>query len=276
MCIRDRCGAVYYLSPSDRFVAAGVQAIGAHWLGFLMSVVLNTDKFFDITEDIAYFAMIAWQFSTIQGEPSLRQQIVYGCAMMWCIRLFAFVGWRVLVRGSDWRFEKLIKSPAYNLFGWTSGGTWCWANGFCLWSLADAAGHTQTALGVLDFAGLVLFGVGFGVEIMADLQKYQFNASFQSGKNDHWIHHGLWGWSRHPNYAGEITLWAGLALMSVSGRTGSWANVVLPLVTPAWSFVFLLFTSLMLLEKRADSKWGNQLRYQAYKRNTPVLFPLMS
>ena len=42
-----------------------------------------------------------------------------------------------LTRRSDWRFDKLITEPAYNLFGWTSGGTWCFLNGFCLWTLAE-------------------------------------------------------------------------------------------------------------------------------------------
>ena len=44
-------------------------------------------------------------------------------------------------------------------------------------------------------------------------------------------------------------------------------------ITPVWSLVFLLFTSLMLLEKRADKKWGRLKRYQEYKKNVPVLFP---
>ena len=48
-----------------------------------------------------------------------------------------------------------------------------------------------------------------------------------------------------------------------------------PQVTPLWSLFFLVFTSLMLLEKRADRKWGGDPEYEAYKRRTPVLFPGM-
>ena len=44
-------------------------------------------------------------------------------------------------------------------------------------------------------------------------------------------------------------------------------------MTPLWSFVFLLFTSLMLLEKRADARWGGRPAYEAYKARTPVLVP---
>ena len=45
------------------------------------------------------------------------------------------------------------------------------------------------------------------------------------------------------------------------------------LVTPVWSFLFLLFTSLMLLEKRADATWGDNPKYKAYKATTPVWLP---
>ena len=65
--------------------------------------------------------------------PSLRQNIIFGLALLWNTRLLAFLGYRIVVRGSDWRFDKLIMSHGYNCFGWTSGGTWCFLNGFCLW-----------------------------------------------------------------------------------------------------------------------------------------------
>jgi hypothetical protein len=52
--------------------------------------------------------------------------------------------------------------------------------------------------------------------------------------------------------------------------------VGLCLVTPLWSLLFLTFTSLMLLEKAADKKWGRLKAYKAYKQRTPVLFPGLS
>jgi hypothetical protein len=47
-------------------------------------------------------------------------------------------------------------------------------------------------------------------------------------------------------------------------------------VSPLWSFFFLFFTSLMLLEKGGDKKWGHLKAYQEHKASTPVLFPLVS
>jgi steroid 5-alpha reductase family enzyme len=106
----------------------------------------------------------------------------------------------------------------------------------------------------------------------AAVRRYRFNAAFPSGRNSKWIDVGLWSRSRHPNYFGETTLWFGLALVCLSGAPTAYSLGVCA-VTPIWSFAFLLFTSLMLLEKRSDAKWGTDPKYLAYKARTPVWMP---
>ena len=255
----------------NRYSYMGLFNVAVHWLGFAIALRIRTVKYFDITEDVGYFASICCSYATITSvPPSPRQTIVYACALLWCLRLGVFVGYRVFVRGSDWRFEKLNMAKAYQFFGWTSGGTWCWANGFCLWHVADQLGGTP--LGWLDAAGLAVFTFGLLFELLADVQKYRFNRAHASGANRHWIDSGLWALCRHPNYFGETTLWLGLSLTCMSARLSPYSAAVC-LVTPAWSFVFLLFTSLMLLEKRSDAKWGSNPKYRRYKALTPVWLP---
>ena len=184
----------------------------------------------------------------------------------------------------------VIQAPAYNLFAWTTGGTWCWANGFCLWVLTSNA-QDKKDLDVLDYIGVFFFVVGLSIETMADLQKYNFNKNHVSGSNAKWISGGLWGWSRHPNYVGEITLWFGLSLIclggvsSISRQNKNIVRMGLVLVTPIWSMFFLIFTSLMLLEKSGDVKFGRKgerkktgykkaiRQWNLYKQKTPILFP---
>ena len=221
---------------------------------------------------VGYFLSFIISYATIRSGPSDRQTIVYACALLWCLRLGVFVGYRVFVRGSDWRFEKLNRATAYQFFGWTSGGTWCWANGFCLWHVADAV--DREPLNPLDALGLGIFVFGLLFETVADIQKYRFNRAHASGANKDWISTGLWSLCRHPNYFGETTLWFGLSIVCMSAYLHTYSTLVC-LVTPCWSFVFLLFTSLMLLEKRSDRKWGKSLRYQKYKGTTPVWLPLL-
>ena len=82
---------------------------------------------------------------------------------------------------------------------------------------------------------------------------------------------GLWRYSRHPNYLGEIMLWCGVALLALPALQG-WQLVTL--VSPV--FVFLLLTrvsGIPLLEKKAREKWGDDADYQHYRNSTPVLFP---
>ena len=85
------------------------------------------------------------------------------------------------------------------------------------------------------------------------------------------IHHGLWAWSRHPNYFGEIVLWIGVAIIALPVLQGwQWVTLISPL------FVTLLLTKISgvpMLEERADKKWGGQPDYESYKENTPVLIP---
>lgn len=263
------------LTMAPSFHIAAAIGIGSHWLGWLMSEILGTCMFFDITEDIALYVMFIWSYSTIDF-PSLRHQLVFALAMLWCTRLVAFVGYRVVVRGGDFRFDRLIKAHAYNFFGWTSGGTWCFINPFCLWYSAEFG--AITSLDVVDYVGIAVFTLGLAIETVSDIQKYRFNQNHMSGQNSRWIDSGLWAYSRHPNYCGEILVWLGLSITAVLGGAPSLTlpRVGLALVSPAWSFMFLLFTSLMLLEKRSDKKWGGQPDYESYKQRTPVLFPLLS
>ncbi len=257
-------------SPSLPLSMAVIQ-MGGHWLGFFMSVLINSVKYFDIVEDITYFASFLYGYRMLEA-PSPRQTLIFVLGMVWCIRICAFVGYRVMVRGSDWRFDKLAKGiGAYNFFAWTCGGTWCFMNGMAVWYVAGAD-QTKELGHPLDIAGVALFVFGICFEMIADVQKYSFNAAYKSGTNKKWISTGVWALSRHPNYFGETTLWLGVSLIALSGKPSLYSLSVCA-ITPIWSFVFLLFTSLMLLEKRADKRWGGQKQYEEYKSTTNVWLP---
>ena len=108
------------------------------------------------------------------------------------------------------------------------------------------------------------------------MQKSTWNRKFKSDQQNDWIETGLWSWSRHPNYFGEITTWVGMAMIASSAMR-TWSKVALCWVSPLWSGFFLLFTSLMLLEKRIDEKFAldrqfaRRQEYEAYKKRVSVL-----
>ena len=106
-------------------------------------------------------------------------------------------------------------------------------------------------------------------EVRADGEK----SAFKKDASNHgkFISTGIWAWSRHPNYFGEITLWVGMALIALPAFDG---REFFALVSPL--FVILLLTKisgLPALERRGLKRWGDDPAYQEYLKNVPVLIP---
>ena len=104
---------------------------------------------------------------------------------------------------------------------------------------------------------------------MADWQKSAFKRD--PANEGAFIDVGLWAWSRHPNYFGEITLWTGMAIVAVPVLSGwQYATLISPVFV---AFLLIKVSGIPLLEESADERWGGQDDYEDYKRRTPVLIP---
>ena len=80
---------------------------------------------------------------------------------------------------------------------------------------------------------------------------------------------GLWRYSRHPNYFGEIVLWLGIAIIAFPALQGL---QIFTMLAPLWVILQMtVISGTRMLEPRADKKWGNEEDYQAYKKRTPLL-----
>ena len=124
------------------------------------------------------------------------------------------------------------------------------------------------SLNINVIIGVLIWITGFSLEAIADLQKSKFKKSENTNKT--FISTGLWSKSRHPNYFGEITLWIGIYIISLSSFSEiEYLTVISPL------FVYLLLTRMSginMLEKIAEERYGHLSEYVQYKENTPVLF----
>jgi len=186
---------------------------------------------------------------------------------IWALRLGTFLFRRVRRSGKDARFDE-IKVDTLRVFStWTLQGLWV------LLTLASAlaiiTGLERQSIGFVGIVGIVVWVAGFGIEVVSDQQKSAFK---QDPANDgRFITTGLWAWSRHPNYFGEIVLWTGIAIMALPVLSGwRWVTLISPV------FVTLLLTKLSgipMLEKRAEERWGDESAFQEYTENTPVLVP---
>ena len=91
---------------------------------------------------------------------------------------------------------------------WTMGGLWVFLTMAA--GLAAITSDVSIPLGLMAYIGLALWIFGFSIEVIVHRQKRTLKSNRIKKKN---LLLGLWAWSRHPNYFGEITLWAGLTLL---------------------------------------------------------------
>ncbi len=237
------------------------------WLVFIPAYLKQTEKFFDITGSLTYIVLVLLA-GLLSGLADARSYLVMLLVLVWAGRLGSFLFMRVHRAGKDARFDEIKSSFPRFLQTWTLQALWI------VFTLAAAlvvlTSTTRLALDVYAYIGLAVWLFGFAFEAIADAQKSAFRKDPKNkGK---FINNGLWSWSRHPNYFGEITLWVGMALIALPILRGwQWIALVSPI------FVFFLLTrvsGIPLLEKHADAKWGGQVDYEVYKSSTPVLFPL--
>lgn len=237
------------------------------WIAFIPAYTMQTEKFFDLTGGITYLTVVAVAVF-LSPAIDIRALLLTGIIAIWAIRLASFLFLRIRAAGEDRRFREIKKSFARFLSAWTLQGLWV---SFSL-AAALAAITSTVRVGVDAFAvvGVLVWAAGFAIEVIADRQKSAFN-SFPENKG-RFIHTGLWSWSRHPNYFGEIVLWIGVAIIALPILQGwQWATLISPL------FIIVLLTRISgvpMLEQRADEKWGGQSDYETYKAGTSVLIPM--
>ena len=246
------------------FVLCGAIAFGINWLAFIPAAIARTEHYYDLTGGITYLTIISVAV-LLSGDLDTRGILVAGMVMIWAIRLASFLYLRIAKAGKDSRFDVIKTKPARFLMAWTLQGLWVLLTAAC--ALAIITGGPSQPLGAVGSVGIAIWVVGFAIEIIADRQKSAFKRDPNNA--DKFISTGLWAWSRHPNYFGEIMLWTGVAVIAIPVLQGwQWATLISPV------FVTLLLTRISgvpMLEDKADKRWGGQDDYEAYKQRTPVL-----
>ena len=235
------------------------------WIFFIPAFILQTEKFFDLTGSITYLTTI---FVTLQMTESnnLSDYIIVGCVALWAIRLGYFLFFRIHKAGEDRRFREIKTNFSRFLMTWTLQGMWV---SMCLLCVLTAlSSNSGIMINYFFFIGFSIFIIGFLIEIIADQQKTVFRKD--PSNKDKFISSGLWAYSRHPNYLGEILLWSGIAIMSISSLEGL---QYITLISPLFVYILLVYISgIRILENQGLKKWGHLDSYRNYLKNTPRLF----
>ena len=239
----------------------------AQWLIFIPSYIFETEHYFDLTGSLTYVSvtLLAILFTV---DISLRDVLLALFVWIWAFRLGSFLFIRVKKAGSDGRFDLMKKDFWWFLMTWTIQGLWVFLT--LAMALAAITSESKMAIDFFAIVGTLIWIFGFSIEVIADQQKTNFKDD--PANKDKFITVGLWSWSRHPNYFGEMVLWIGIALIAFPVLIG-WQLVAL--ISPI--FVIFLLTKISgvtMLESRGNKKWGDDEEYKNYIKNTSVLIPL--
>ena len=246
------------------FALCGLLAFAVNWAAFIPAAIKQTEHYYDLTGGITYITVTV--VAVLLSSPlDLRSTLVAAMVLFWSIRLASFLFLRISRAGKDSRFDDIKNRPLRFLLAWTLQGLWVLLTAAC--ALAVITGGNREPLGAIGYIGVAIWTVGILIEIVADRQKSAFRADpANEGK---YIDTGLWAWSRHPNYFGEIVLWTGMAIIAIPVLAGwQWVTLISPVFV---AFLLTKVSGVPMLEKAADERWGGQDDYEAYKRNTPVL-----
>lgn len=231
---------------------------------FLIAFKNRTDKLTDVSYAVTFVGLAMYNL-VVAKELTTAKWVLTSMIMLWSIRIGTYLFIRINKTGKDKRFDGLRENF------WRFSGFWL-IQAVTVWAIliGPSLYFIQGIKPITEFmiVGVAVWFMGLIIETVADFQKFQFT---QDKKNkDKWINSGLWKYSRHPNYFGEILVWFGVYVFVVSGLHGTeqWLAMASPLFI---TFMLLFVSGIPLLEKSADAKWGKNADYKKYKKSTSVL-----
>ena len=232
-------------------------------LMFVPAFLFKTDKLTDLSYSITFFVIAILLF--ISNPMTLPSALLTAMVLIWAVRLGSYLFMRIQKTKRDKRFDGMRESfPRFMRF-WILQGISVWV---IMLSSIFFSEYQVGELNVVMIAGFIIWLTGILIETFADIQKFKFKGNpDNSGK---WIESGLWKYSRHPNYLGEILVWAGIYVFVLCSLSG--IDTLISLVSPLYIFIIIRFlTGVPILEKKADEKWSANPEYQNYKEKTGLL-----
>lgn len=241
---------------------------GIQWLAFIPAYIFQTERYYDLIGSVTYITAAILAISLAGQEEPLKYTLILTITI-WAVRLGSFLFLRVMQQGGDDRFDRIKPNFMRFFMVWNIQGLWIFITLACALAAIGSQQRYDSNTDILIFCfGLLIWAVGFSIEVIADRQKSNFKKD-PSNKGK-FIQTGLWSRSRHPNYCGEIILWFGVAIAASPLLSGwQWLGLISPI------FVYLLLTrvsGIPLLEAKAEKNWGEDEYYLAYKANTSILW----
>lgn len=199
------------------------------------------------------------------GDP-VRAGLVVGLTCVWGLRLAAYIGWRSRGAGEDPRYAELLDRGGGSRAGralrlvFLPQAAVCWFVSLPV----QAALYERSPAGALAGLGAAVWLAGFGFEVGGDWQLARFRAD--PANRGRVLDHGLWRYTRHPNYFGDSCQWWGLYLVAA----GQWQGAATVLSPMLMTYLLARKTGKPLLERRMSS---TRPGYAAYVGRTSGFLP---
>jgi len=231
---------------------------------FLISQVVRRNDVADAAWGLG-FVVLAWVL--YMQRPSVQLSLAVILVTVWGIRLSTHIFTRNRKKSEDYRYQQWRKEWG-KWFTIRSFSQVFMLQGFLLVLISAPvialSKNGQDSLNIINYFGATIWAVGFLFEAIGDHELRQF---IKNPRNKGKIMQtGLWRYTRHPNYFGEVTQWWGIWLISYGSPWFLWA-LIGPLTITT---LILKVSGIPLLEK----KYAGNAAFEAYKKRTSRFFPL--
>lgn len=232
---------------------------------FIFSVILKNSSVYDAYWSLTPMVMSVWLFAAQKAIAPF--QIIFLVAFnIWSVRLTA--NWMKVFTDfsyEDWRYKKYREET--HRFLWpivNFGGIHMMPTILVFLGMLPMYVISTNTLGIYSLIGIAIMLIGVAFELFADMQMHR-HLSRNTSRNV--CQEGLWKYSRHPNYLGEITFWIGVYLAMLPYSFEHWYYGI-----GAVGMVILFnVVSIPLMEKR---QLGRRAEYADYKKDTSRLLLL--
>jgi steroid 5-alpha reductase family enzyme len=238
--------------------------------GWFAATYWRDNSIVDTIWGIGFILVFAVQIA-LNLPLNAQKSILFTAVLCWGLRLSAHIGYRHWLRKTeDWRYAAWRKEWGKTV-KWRAFLQVFMLQGFFMFIVAlpliFVASHQETVAHPvwvwLRIPGFLLFWFGFLYESIADYQLFSFKKRHPTDI----MMHGLWAYSRHPNYFGEILVWWGIYLMGLPYNNGAFLLALASPLTITW--LLTRVSGVPMLEK----KYIENPIYQRYVHKTPSLFP---
>ncbi len=234
---------------------------------FAFAASFKTDKVTDISYSLG-FTVLTLVILFTNKAFALPQILAALFVILWAARLGTYLLTRILKTGTDARFDDKRGNFVKFLSFWILQALAVW---LILMPVSVLLSLKNVGpLHIVSIIGALLWAIGFIIEIISDAQKFSFKNKKENANK--WIQSGLWKYSRHPNFFGEVLLWWGVFIFVLPYLTGAlYVTVIGPL---AITLLLLFVSGIPLLEQSAEKKYGDDKAYQEYKKSTSIFILL--